>query len=81
MKESHSIQRATQAPIQGSCPKAEPSTGIAGLLEVAQEIAAERLAVLDKMRSALERGAETEALSFARQLCGLGEEHHGARVN
>ncbi|HEY2123512.1 MAG TPA: hypothetical protein VGH07_07945 [Chthoniobacterales bacterium] len=44
-----------------------------GLVDAAIEIADARRQILQRMRTALERGDITEALKFARELCGLEE--------
>jgi hypothetical protein len=48
---------------------------IQGMVTAALEIAARRKAVLASMRKALESGNESQALQFARQLCGLESNH------
>lgn len=45
-----------------------------GLVDVAIEIADARRQTLQRMRTALERGDNTEALKFARELCGLKQD-------
>ena len=48
------------------------------LFEVALAIAQEHSASLEQMRAALERGDDSTALRFARELCGL-KAHPGCR--
>ncbi|MFY9731966.1 MAG: hypothetical protein WB723_04210 [Candidatus Acidiferrales bacterium] len=45
-----------------------------GLVDAAIEIADARRQTLQRMRTALERGDDTEALKFARELCGLNQD-------
>jgi hypothetical protein len=55
---------------------------LAGVMEAAQEIARARRDLLARMRAALKAGNDSEALKFARELCGLDEhEQTRNRVN
>lgn len=52
--------------------QSEPSgTNLGGLLDIAMEIAATRRDILTRMRNALLRLDDLEALNCARQLCGV----------
>lgn len=44
-----------------------------GIVDAILEVSRQRKALLDQMRSALVLGEDTEALRFARRLCGLHE--------
>jgi hypothetical protein len=43
-----------------------------GIVDAILEVSRQRKILLDQMRSALILGDDTEALRFARQLCGIG---------
>jgi hypothetical protein len=51
---------------------------LSGVLNAALEIASKRRETLARLRAALEKGDDTEALRVARALCGVrdGEESH-----
>lgn len=49
-------------------------TELNSLVEVAIQISAKRMGVLVKLREALKRGDDKNALALARQLCGLYDE-------
>ena len=48
-----------------------PATNVAGLLDIAIEIAEKRRDILSRMRTALLNRDDLEALNCARQLCGV----------
>jgi hypothetical protein len=45
--------------------------GVASLVDVLIEIGLERARILERMKEALERGDDAEALEYARELTGL----------
>ena len=47
-------------------------SNLGGLLEIAMEIAEKRSDIIRRMRTALLNRNDTEALDYARQLCGVG---------
>jgi hypothetical protein len=53
---------------------------LSGVLNAALEIASKRRETLARLRAALEKGDDTEALRVARALCGVrdGQESHRA---
>jgi hypothetical protein len=55
--------------------------GLAGLIDVAMKISQKRRNILQRMRAALERGDNAEALKFARELCGLHDDETSDRVD
>jgi hypothetical protein len=44
---------------------------MSGVVDAILEVGNQRKALLSRLRSALKSGSDTEALGFARQLCGL----------
>ena len=51
------------------------------LMETALEITQERRKILNKLRAALEARDDSQALHFARTLCGLDDEQKGNRTH
>lgn len=49
-------------------------TELNSVVEVAIQISAKRMRVLVRLREALKRGDDKDALALARQLCGLYDE-------
>lgn len=72
-----SLSRWGSAQIAGCGPVSKPDSE-GSLFEVALAIAQEHSASLEQMRAALERGDDSTALRFARELCGL-KAHPGCR--
>jgi len=54
-----------------SSAKAFPQISLSGLVEAILEVGNQRKAHLSRLRLALRSGSDSEALGFARQLCGL----------
>ena len=54
-----------------SSAKAFPQISMSGVVDAILEVGNQRKALLSRLRSALKSGSDTEALGFARQLCGL----------
>ena len=54
-----------------SSAKAFPQISLSGLVDAILEVGNQRKALLSRLRSALRSGSDSEALGFARQLCGL----------
>ena len=52
--------------------------GLSGVVDAILEAGQQRKLLLDRMRAALESGANSQALELARQLCGLDEKSHRA---
>jgi hypothetical protein len=48
-------------------------SSLAGLLDTAMEISRKRQDLLQRMKAAFERGDDGEAMTFARQLCGVDQ--------
>jgi hypothetical protein len=59
----------------------ETQSTISGVFEAAVKIARHRREILVKLRAALEAGDQPNINRFARELCGLSDEHTGNRVN
>lgn len=55
-------------------PWVEGDISVNGVIDAIMEVGAQRTALLGNMRRALMTGNEKQALSFARQLCGLPDE-------
>jgi hypothetical protein len=53
---------------------------LSGVLNAALEIADKRRETLTRLRAALEKGDDTEALEVARALCGIEHEQEGYRA-
>ena len=51
------------------------------LMEAALEIAQERTEILNKLQAALEADNDSQALHFARVLCGLDDAQKGNRTH
>src|ERR1035438_3844131 len=54
-----------------STTRALPQMSLSGVVDAIREVGIQRKALFCRLRSALESGSDSEALGFARQLCGL----------
>jgi hypothetical protein len=56
-----------------STARACPQLSLSGVVDAILEVGHRRKSLLDQLRSAFDSGNESQALGFARQLCGLSE--------
>lgn len=73
IKQREELNLATKEKVSGSDLK--------GLLDAALEIGRKRNAVLQRMRSALERNDNVEALRLGKELCGLEDKKTSNRTD
>jgi hypothetical protein len=57
------------------------SESLSGLVDAALEISNRRRAILERMREAFELGKDQEALSLAKELCGVNNEQESNRAD
>jgi hypothetical protein len=56
------------------------SESMNGLIDAALEVSERRRAILERMRKAFEIGNDQEALSLAKELCGVNNEQKSNRT-